>query len=137
MLTSFAIKPSRLFFLLLSALYALLLASVMFTRLDLWVRISISALIGLSFFHHLTLDVWRSSAKSWVALTLNDNQLVVGLRSGISINGVLMQRSVITPVCVVLCARLDGDLLPVCTVIFRDAMPVEAFRQLRVRLKYQ
>lgn len=134
---SFVIKSSRLFVLLLSTLYALLIATVLLTHLDLWVRISISSLIILSFFHHLTLDVRRSSANSWVALTLNDNQLVVGLRSGVEINGMLMQRSVITPVCVVLCAQLDGYHLPACTVIFRDSMPHEAFRQLRVRLKYQ
>jgi hypothetical protein len=134
---SFVIESSRLFVLLLSMLYALLIATVLLTYLDLWVRISISFLILLSFFHHLTLDALRSSSKSWIALTLNDNQLVAGLRSGISINGVLMQRSVITPACVVLCARLDGYHLPACTVIFRDTMPQEAFRQLRVRLKFQ
>jgi hypothetical protein len=118
-------------------LYALLIATVLLTHFDLWVRISISSLIILSFLHHLFLDALRSSSKSWVALTLNDNQLAVGMRSGISINGVLMQNSVITPVCVVLCAKLDGYKFPVCSVIFRDAMPHEAFRQLRVRLKYQ
>jgi hypothetical protein len=137
MLNSFVIGSSCLFTLLLCTLYALLISTVLLTHLDLWVRISISSLIILSFIHHLTLDALRSSSKSWVALTLNENQLVVGLRSGISISGVLMQRSVITPACVVLCAKLDGYPLPACTVIFRDAMPVEAFRQLRVRLKYQ
>jgi hypothetical protein len=134
---SFVIGTSRLFILLLSALYVLLISTVLLTHLELWVRISISSLILLSFFHHLFLDARRSGAKSWVSLTLNERQLVVGLRSGIAISGVLMQRSVITPACVVLCARLDGYHLPACTVIFRDAMPQEAFRQLRVRLKYQ
>jgi hypothetical protein len=137
MLNSFVIGSSRLFIFLLSALYTLLISTVLLSHLDLWARISISSLIILSFIHHLTLDALRSCSKSWVSLVLNENQLVVGLRSGTSINGELMQRSVITPACVVLCAKLDGYKFPVCSVIFRDAMPAEAFRQLRVRLKYQ
>ena len=118
-------------------LYVLLITTVWLTHLDLWVRISISSLIILSFLHHLLLDALKLSSTSWVSLSLNDNQLIVGLRSGVAMSGVLMQSSIITPACVVLCAKLDGYKLPIYTVIFRDTMPQEAFRQLRVRIRYQ
>jgi hypothetical protein len=136
MLNSLTIKSSVLFVLLLSVLYVLLVATLCLTHLDIWVRLSILSLILLSFFHHLFLDALRLSPASWISLSLNENHLVVGFRAGDVLSGVVMERSVITPWCVVLCARLEGRQLPACTVIFRDAMQPEAFRQLRVRLKY-
>jgi hypothetical protein len=135
-LNSLIIKSSVLYVVLLSLLYALLAVTLCLTHLDLWVRLSILSLILLSFSHHLLLDALRLSSAAWISLSLNENQLVAGFRSGEIRSGVVMARSVITPYCVVLCARLEGRKLPACTVIFHDAMEPEAFRQLRVRLKY-
>jgi hypothetical protein len=135
-LNSLIIKSSVLFVLLLSLLYTLLVATLWMTQLDLWVRLSILSLILFSFSHHLLLDALRLSSSAWIFLSLNENQLVAGFRSGATRSGVVMAGSVITPYCVVLCARLEGRKLPACTVIFHDAMEPEAFRQLRVHLKY-
>lgn len=134
MLKRFEIKPSRIFVLLLIALHQLAILSVCMTNLVLWAQLALSAAISISMMHHLYRHVWANQA--WRALSLDKKQVLIHTLGGEQLSGILAHQTVVTPGCVVLCARLDGHKLPVCQVIFRDAMQADAFRELRVRLRF-
>ncbi len=136
MLKLFVIKPSRMFALLLLAVHLPVMISVCLTPLVFWARLCLSLLILLSLFHHLYRYVLLRARHSWRSFSLNQRQLVIGTRGGETLNGDVTHRTVVTALCVVLCARLDGYKLPVCQVIFRDALPDDVFRELRVRLRF-
>ncbi|OGT24518.1 MAG: hypothetical protein A2342_01555 [Gallionellales bacterium RIFOXYB12_FULL_54_9] len=133
---TFFLRPSRIFFLLLLLLYVMLFVVVSLTALVLWSRILLNVLIILSFIYHLTLDVLLLRRASWISLVLDENRLVVGLRGKDALSGELAPRTVITPYAIVICVRLEHVKLPICRVIFCDALNKEDFRLLRVRLKY-
>lgn len=134
MLRRFVIKPSGTFVLLLIAVHLLAILSVCLTNLVLWARLGLSVAILVSLFHHLYRHA--RGTQSWRSFSLDKKSVVVNTLGGNELNGELTHQTVVTPCCVVLCVRLDGYRLPVCQVIFRDAMQVDAFRELRVRLKF-
>lgn len=74
------------------------------------------------------------ASRPWRSFFLDQDRIVVTLSDGKAVSGELSGRTLITPLCVVLRARLDGQLIH--QVIFKDAMPADAFRDLRVRLKF-
>lgn len=130
----FVIKPSGAFVLLLISMHLLVILSVCLTNLMLWARLGLSVAILISLFHQLYRHAW--ARQSWRTFSLDKKTVVVNTLGGDQVSGELTHQTVITPYCVVLCARLDGFRLPVCQVIFRDAMQADAFRELRVRLKF-
>jgi hypothetical protein len=130
----FVIKSSKTYVLMLFAVHLLAIVSVCLMNLVVWARLCLALLIAASLLHQLYRhlgagDVWRS-------LFLDQKLVVVTTRSGLELNGSVMHQTVVTPCCVVLCAKLDGYKFPVCQVVFRDAMQHGAFRELRVRLKF-
>lgn len=136
MSATFALNPSRHFFLLLLFLYATLFVVVCLTALALWARILINILIVFSFIHHLTLDVLLLRPASWRSIELDGHHVVVATRSHEPLSGELSPRTVITPYVIVLFVKQERHFMPACRVLFCDTMKKEAFRQLRVRLKY-
>lgn len=126
----FEIQPSRTFVALLLAVHLLAMITISLTDLPVWARISIVLLIAASLIHHLR------SKQSWRSFTLDQRRVTVTTLGGSVLSGELAQQSVVIPYCVVLCARLDGARFIVCQVIFPDAMQKEAFRELRVRLRF-
>lgn len=106
--------------------------SVCLTNLVFWARLCLSVTILISLFHQLYLHAW--ARQSWRTFSLDKKNVLVDTLGGDQLSGELTHQTVITPYCVVLCARLRG--LPVCQVIFPDAMQADAFRELRVRLKF-
>lgn len=130
----FAIKPSAIYLLMSFAVHLCAIVSVSLANLPLWAGSALSLLIlsnllNLSYRHVRGGQLWRS-------VLLVKNQVVINTLDGQELNGELVSQTVVTPLCVVLCARLDGCRLPVCQVIFKDAMAKDAFRELRVRLRF-
>jgi len=108
--------------------------SVGLTNLLVWARSGLVLFIFFSMFYCL---YRQTRAKhSWRSFSLEQEYVVINTLRGDVLSGEVTHQTVVTPQCVVLCARLDGYKLPVCQVIFRDAMQVDAFRELRVRLKF-
>lgn len=130
----FAIKPSRIYIFLLFAVHLLAVIAVYLTNLPLWVRVCLALLVLLNLSHQLYLHL--SARQAWRSLVLDQRRVFVGTQGGMRLTGQVAPRSVVIPFCVVLCVRLDGHRLPVCQVIFRDAMQADAFRELRVRLRF-
>jgi hypothetical protein len=130
----FAIKPSGIYVLMSLAVHLLALAAVFSANLPLWVISGLFVLILFNLLNHIYRHA--RAGVSWRSVTLFKDHLVVNTLNGDELNGELAPQTVVTPLCVVLCARLNGCRRPVCQVIFRDAMSADAFRELRVRLRF-
>lgn len=130
----FNIRISRIFVSLLFVVHLLAILSVCLTNLVLWARASLALLIVASLIHQLYCH--RRAKHAWRSFSLNQKQLVINTLGGETLNGELMHQTVVTPHCVVLCASVNDHKRPVCQVIFRDAMQADAFRELRVRLRF-
>lgn len=130
----FAIQPSKIYVLMLLAMHLAAIVSVSLTNLPDWARLCLALLIAASLLHHLYRHVWATGV--WRSFFLDQRRVVVNTLAGNELNGYILPQTVVTPCCVVLCVKLDVYKLPVCQVIFRDAMQHGAFRELRVRLKF-
>lgn len=136
MFNQFNIKPSRTFGLILFSVYLLAISSVWLTNLERMTQLCLVVLISLSLLHHLYRHVLLRSSHAWFAFSLDQKHLLIQTRGGIELAGFVAPNTLVTSQCVVLCARLDRHKLPVCQVIFPDAMQDDAFRELCVRLKF-
>lgn len=121
-----------MFVALLFAVHLLVMVTIVLTDLPAWARISMVLLIAASLMHQFYLH----SKQFWRSFTLDERRVTVTTADGRVLSGELAEQTVVIPYCVVLCARLDGARLIVCQVIFPDAMQKEAFRDLRVRLRF-
>ncbi len=128
----FIIKPSKTYLLMLFVVHLAAFVTVCLTNLVVWARFCLALLIAASLFYQL----YRYWHTRWRSFFLDQRQLQVNTRSGETRQGSILHQTLVTPCCVVLCARLDGYRRPVCQVIFRDAMQAEALRELRVRLRF-
>lgn len=136
MLNQFVIKPSIIFAGLLLAVHLLAIGSVWFANLVVWARQGLVLLLWFSLFYHLYRYALLRGEQSWQSFSLDKKRVAVSLRGGDELSGDIARQTVVTSGVVVLCARLDGHRLPVCQVIFPDSLQSEAFRELRVRLKF-
>jgi len=128
----FSIRPSATYVLMLLVVHLLAVASIFLTNLALWARLCIALLI----FASMLLQIYRHMRTGWRSFSLNRRRVAVSISAGNILDGELAHQTVVTPCCVVLCVSLKGRALPVCQVIFPDAMQADAFRELRVRLKF-
>jgi glucose uptake protein GlcU len=126
------LKPSGTYVSMLIFMHLLAMAAVFLTDLPLWARSGLALLIFFGLFYHLYRQQW--AGRAWRSFSLEQRHVLVNTLGGFTLKGELVRQTVITPICVVLCARFD--VLPVCKVIFYDAMQADAFRELRVRLNY-
>lgn len=136
MLDRFVIKPSRYLFLLLLALHALALCSVWFTDLTVLLQLGLSLLVLLSLFYHFKRHVLLRGKQSWRAFSLDKLHVDVITRGGEELAGCILDQTVVTPYFVLLRVRLDGRRFAVSRIIFSDALQTDAFRELRVRLRF-
>ncbi len=130
----FEILPSRTFVALLSAVHLLAMMTVALTDLPVWARAGIMLLITASFVYQCHLHL--RNTQRWHSFTLEGRGVTVTTADGAVLSGELAETTVVIPHCVVLCVRLKRARFNVRRVIFPDAMQKEAFRELRVRLKF-
>ncbi len=124
-MSRFEVGFSAIRYTLLLVFHLLAIVSILLTPLPGWAAASIAALISLSFFHHAA-----RQARSFVL----DGKRVLWLHAdGRELQGGLICQTVVTPLCVVLCVKMDTGSF--CQPIFCDAMQKDEFRRLRVRLK--
>lgn len=128
----FDLKPSRTYVLVLLVTHLAAAVTIFLTNLPAWVRICLVLLMAVSLLYQ-----WhRHMHAGWQSFFLAQRHLRIKARSGSESMGMVLDRTVVIPCCIVLCAKLDGARLPVCQMIFKDALQTDAHRELRVRLKY-
>jgi toxin CptA len=130
------VQPSLRFAVWLLLLHITTAAVVYATAMSLPVKLAMLLLILLSLFYYLMRDVLLLFPGSWWEISLDPNGVSVIARDGSSLLGQVANKTIVSPYFIVLCVKLDGHRLLVSRVIFPDAMGVNAFRELSVRLKF-
>jgi len=136
MLNHYVIRPSRYLALLLLALHSLALFSVWFTNLPVMLQSGLSLLVLLSLFYYLNQYVLLLGKQSWRTFSLDKLRVTVIVRGGEELAGNVLSQTVVTPYFVLLRISLEGCRVPVSRVICCDALQADAFRDLRVRLRF-
>lgn len=131
-----AVKPSLRFALLLLLLHITAAGVVYMTAMPLGYRLAAILLILLSLIYYLLRDVLLLSAGSWREISLNQDGISLITRNGSKLFGQVTNKTVVSPLLVVLRVRTEGRQLLVSRVIFPDALGADAFREFCVRLKF-
>lgn len=136
MLETFTLRPSMAFSILLILLYFFAILSVFLISFPPNLQFALCGLLCISLSQQLYQHVLLRARSSWRSLLIRQQQLTVITQDGTAWRGTVMARTVVTPFCVFLSVRLEGKFFPVSQAIFFDAMDKEAFRELRVQLKF-
>lgn len=131
-----AIKPSVRFATALLASHALAAFSVYMTAMPWAAKLAAFLLIVPSLLYHLAHDAFLIFPGSWREISLAQNSVSVVARDGSRLLGRVAGRTFVSPYFVVLRIRHEGRYRPFSRVIFPDAMDANAFRELRMRLKF-
>lgn len=129
----FALQPSPILKRVVFASHAFSLLLLWLTHWHFTAQFLLSILIVLSLFHNLALR----PKQSYTGLTLEDDQIITLIAPpDKTLDGKLASGTYITPLFVLLHIQTEQRWLPITLIVFYDALPSEAFRQLRIRLKY-
>lgn len=113
--------------------HAASLTIVWLTTLPNLIQIAISLLILFGLLHYRALLLQQSHS----AFTLEADQTITLISPlGISQNGTIAHDTVVTPYFVLLRIKIETEHFTINLPIFYDALPADAFHQLRIRLKY-
>ncbi len=130
------IKPSVRFATVLLLSHAMAASVVYMTALPWTARLVLFLPIALSLPYHLARDALLISPDSWREISLNPSGLSVIARDGSKLSGRIAGKSLVSPYLVLLRIRPEGRYRTISRIIFPDAMDRDAFRELRVRLKF-
>ena len=130
------VKPSLRFALSLLALHMAAAAVMLATVLPWPGKLAVLVLIILSLAYYLVRDVLMLLRDSWCDISLDGKEVTVLTRDGTAITGHVANTTFVCPCFVVLCVKPEGKRLPVSRVIFPDAIGADAFRGVRVHLRF-
>ena len=116
---------------MLIAAHLLAICAVLAADMPHWAGASVSVLLLCNLLDLVFFDV---PGRRWRSFALSQRRLTVDMPDGHALGGELLPQTLVIPFCVVLRARLEGRMRS--QVIFADAMSEDAFRELRVRLRY-
>ena len=131
----FVIQSSKRLVVLLSLAHVVALCSIWSTNLAIWGRLGLVLLVLLSLYCQLNRSL-SSGKRSWSVFTLDKLRVSVVAQNGEELVGDVSDQTVVTPYFVLLRVKFDGHRLPVSRMIFPDALPGDAYRELCVRLKF-
>lgn len=131
-----AIKPSVRFAAVLLLSHAIAASVVYMTAMPWAARLAVFLLIALSLSYYLARDALLIFSGSWREISLDQSSVSVLARDGSELIGQIAGKTIVSPYFVLLRIRPEGRCRPVSRVIFPDAMDGDAFRELRVRLKF-
>ncbi len=129
---SFDIKFSPSYLVMLVSVHLFALIAVASTNIPLWIGVALWIIVLVSLFYQGYR--YTRGMEFWKNVQLDKKQLTLTDRRGDEWDAVLLQQTVVTPICIVLCVKIEERKL--CQLIFPDAMQVDAFRAFRVRLKF-
>lgn len=110
-------------------------AALIFSSFPLrWLMLGI---LLLSSTYYLLRDAWLVLGESWVKFKLDEGHVTLTNRAGGTVTGSLMRESVVTPHFVTLNVTGDNWRGRVRLLVMQDCMEENAFRQLRVMMKWK
>lgn len=131
-----AIKPSVRFATVLLLSHAIAASVVYMTAMPWTARLAVLLLIVLSLSYYLARDAFLIFPDSWREISLDQSSVSVVARNGSKLIGQVAGKTIVSPYFVLLRIRPEGRYRSISRVIFPDAMGGDAFRELRVRLKF-
>ena len=131
-----AIKPSVRFATILLLSHVIAASVVYMTAMPWTARLAATLLIVLSLSYYLARDAFLIFSGSWREISLDHGSVSVVARNGSKLIGRIAGKTIVSPYFVLLRIRPEGRYRPVSRIIFPDAMDGDAFRELRVRLKF-
>ncbi len=132
----FSLSASRIFAILLLLIHGVSLATLAVLPVTAWLKWAGAAACLFSLSYYLRRDAWLSLSSSCVAVRVEGGQVVLATQGGRELAGQLQRDSVVTPYLVVLNVLPQGARFARSVVIFPDAIAAEAFRELRVILRW-
>ncbi len=135
MLARIEIKPSRYFTSLLGLFHLFALLLLWAAYLPIWLQIILTLIIGLSFLRILDRQLLPQGHTTWQTLSLEEKQITISTCNGDELAGTVLIKTVVTRYFIIIWVRLDGSLKTISQIIFFDALPIDAFRELRTRLR--
>jgi toxin CptA len=136
LLQRFEFHPSRYLTIMLFAVHGAALAALLPLALPLWAKLAIVFLLLLSLLYYLLRDAWLSVRISCVGLVLEGDDVILLMRDDTRLPCVILHDTLVTPYLTVLNVLPQDARFARSVVILPDSMDAEAFRQLRVRLKW-
>jgi len=133
----FNLRPSRLLFSLMLIVYSLAIFICLIICKPLWLSLLLAALLLCAFAYCWCRDVALILPSSYIKLRPDGDRIMLITRNGNEMAGQLARDSLVTSALTIL------NFLPVelhrirSVVIFPDSMDKEAFRELRVQLKWR
>lgn len=131
-----SIKSSVRFAMVLLLSHAIAASAACLTAMPGTARLAVFSLIALSLYYYLARDVFLIFSNSWREISLDQSSASVVAQDGSKLIGLVAGKTIVSPYFVLLRIRPEGRYRLASRVIFSDAMDVDAFRELRVRLKF-
>lgn len=131
-----AIRPSLRLAILLLLFHLTVAVAVYLTAMPLAARMAMLVTILLSLFYYLLRDALLLLPNSCRGILLDQNSVSITTQNGSLIQGSVVNNTVVSPLVILLRAKLEGHLVPVSFVIFPDALGAGVFRELCVYLKF-
>lgn len=135
---SFRRKPSRWLAAILAVAHSVAAALVWLLPLTAVLTGVITILVIVSLFHYLRQDALLTANRAIVAFTLTEEkQCILSTRSGETIVCDFLSSTFVSPYLTVLNLQPEGRFFAHSVVILADGIDADAFRQLRVWLRWK
>lgn len=105
-------------------------------ELPLWSRLALAVTVAFSLAYFLWRDAWLAAPDSCTELVVSKEGIMLTLRNGVQLRGRISASSLVTPYLTVLNLSLSQRRGMHSVLILPDSMAKDAFRQLRVWLKW-
>lgn len=130
------LHPSRIFLALLLGAYLVAILVIFILPVAAWARYTLACLLLSWLTASLLRDVLLILPSSWVAMRLDDAQIVLFCRNGKELTGRVLPGSLVTPLLTVLNVSLQGTRFDKSLILFPDSLDQQRFREMRVQLKW-
>lgn len=132
----FNLQPSIYFTIALVVSHGAALAVLVPLALPLWAKILLVLLVSVSLLYHVWHDAWLLALSSNKTLLLDGDMILLVARNGDQVTARVLADSLVTPFITILNVLPQGSYLARSVIILPDSLDAEAFRQLRVWLKW-
>ncbi len=131
-------QPSRRLAVLLCAMHMISFGLLWPLIVPFALKVAITALLIVSLIYYLRQDALLTADHAVTAFTLTGTlQCTVTLRSGEAVTGTVQGGTFVAPCLTVILYRPEGKFFARSIVIFPDGIDAEAFRKLRVWLRWR
>lgn len=133
----FNLYPSRLLFVLMLIVYSLAIFICFVIFKPIWLSLLLSALLICALVYYVCRDVALLLPSSYIKLRAEGDSMILVTRNGNEITAQLARDSLVTSALTILNLLPTGLQRVRSVVILPDSMDKEAFREIRVQLKWR